>query len=104
MPAMERATPLAAIVAALATLGCCLPLGFLGAAGLASASVWLAPLRPWLMAGAAVLLGISFIQLYVRKNRCRRRSVFSMVIFWAAAGVVVLVILMPQLVASLIAG
>lgn len=104
MRTVERATPVAAVIAALATLGCCLPLGFLGAAGLAGASLWLAPIRPWLLGAAAVLLGVSFIKLYVRRSQCRRRSALSMVIFWAAAAVVVLVILMPQLVASLIAG
>ena len=104
MRAVERATPVAAVIAALVTLGCCLPLGFLGAAGLAGASLWLAPIRPWLLGGAAVLLAISFIQLYVRRNHCRRRSALSMVIFWAAAVIVVLVIFLPQLVASLIAG
>ena len=104
MRAAERATPVAAVIAALATLGCCLPLGFLGAAGLAGASLWLAPIRFWLVGGAAVLLVISFIQLYVGRNQCRRRSALSMVIFWAAAVIVVLVIFLPQLVASLIAG
>ncbi|HEV2114442.1 MAG TPA: hypothetical protein VGR48_00355 [Terriglobales bacterium] len=104
MRAAERATPVAAVIAALATLGCCLPLSFLGAAGLAGASLWLAPIRSWLVGGAAVLLAISFIQLYVGRNQCRRRSALSMVIFWAAAVIVVLVFFLPQLVASLIAG
>ena len=102
--AVERTTPIAALLAALATLGCCLPLGFLGAAGLAGASVWLQPIRPWLLAGAAVLLGISFIQLYLRRNQCRKRSPVSVAIFWVAAVAVLLVILFPQLLASLIAG
>lgn len=102
--AVERTTPIAALITALATLGCCLPLGFLGAAGLAGASVWLQPIRPWLLAGAAVLLGVSFIQLYFRKNQCRKRSVVSLAIFWVAALVVLAVILFPQLLASLMAG
>ena len=36
----ERATSIAAVVAALSTLACCLPFGFLGAVGLAGLSVW----------------------------------------------------------------
>jgi hypothetical protein len=103
MRTAERATPVAAVIAALATLGCCLPLGFLGAAGLAGASLWLQPIRPWLLGGAGVLLGVSFIQLYARGKQCRQRSRISVAIFWAALGVVVMIIFLPQVVASLIA-
>src|SRR2546427_9237366 len=68
MRVAERATPVAAVMAALSTLACCLPLGFLGAAGLAGASVWLQPMRPWLLASAAVLLAIGFVQIYAKRN------------------------------------
>jgi cytochrome bd-type quinol oxidase subunit 2 len=100
----ERATPVAAVVAALSTLACCLPLTFLGALGLAGAGVRLQSARPWLLVFAAVLLGIGFIQLYLRRNKCQKRSSLSIVLFWVAAVVVVLVILFPQVIASLIAG
>jgi len=43
MKVLEKGAPAAAIVAALSTLACCVPLGFLGAAGLASMSVWVQP-------------------------------------------------------------
>ena len=49
MAVTERATPVAAVIAALSTLGCCLPLGFLGAVGLAGISVRLQSARPWLL-------------------------------------------------------
>jgi len=104
MRAAERATPVAAVIAALATLGCCLPLGFAGAAALAGASVWLQPVHRWLLGGAAVLLGVGFIQLYGRRHQCRKRSRLSVAIFWAAAALVLFVIFLPQVVASLIAG
>ncbi len=42
------AASLGAMVSSLLTLGCCLPLPFLGAAGLAGASVFLSAARPWL--------------------------------------------------------
>jgi hypothetical protein len=71
---------------------------------LAGASVWLQSVRPWFLASAAVLLGIGFIQLYVRRNQCQKRSPLSIALFWSAAIVVLLVILFPQLIASLIAG
>jgi len=104
MGVAERATPVAAVVAALSTLACCLPLTFLGALGLAGASVRLQLARPWLLAGAGILLVLGFIQLYVRRNQCQKRSPLSVTLFWIAATVVLLVILFPQLIASLIAG
>jgi membrane-associated HD superfamily phosphohydrolase len=104
MKVLEKGAPVAAIVAALSTLACCVPLGFLGALGLASMSVWVQPLRPWLLAGAVVLLCLGFVQLYFRKSACNRRSRLSLVLFWIAVTVVVLVILFPQVIASVIAG
>lgn len=74
MRAAERATPVAAVIAALSTLAWCLPLGFLGAVGFAGASVWLQPMRPWLLAGAAVLLTIGFVQVYTKRNQCRKHA------------------------------
>jgi hypothetical protein len=104
MKVAERATPVAAVIAALSTLACCLPFAFLGALGLAGASVRLQAARPWLLASSAILLGIGFIQLYVRRNQCQKRSRFSIALFWGAAVIVLLVILFPQVIASLIAG
>lgn len=102
MRVAERATPLAAVIAVLSTLACCLPFTFLGA--LAGASARLQSMRPWLLGGAAILLGIGFIQLYVRRNQCQKRSPLSIVLFWGAALIVLLVILFPQVIASLLAG
>ena len=104
MRVAERATPVAAVIAVLATLSCCLPLTFLGALGLAGASVRLQSLRPWLLVGTVILLGIGFIQLYVRRNQCQKRSPLSIALFWGVALIVLLVILFPQVIASLIAG
>ena len=95
---------MAAVIAVLSTLFCCLPLTFLGALGLAGASARLQSFRPWLLGNAAVLLGIGFIQLYFRRNQCQKRSPLSIAFFWGAAVIVLLVILFPQLIASLLAG
>src|SRR6266571_4624196 len=46
MKVAERATPVAAVLAALSTMACCLPCGFLGAVGLAGASVRLQEAQP----------------------------------------------------------
>jgi membrane-associated HD superfamily phosphohydrolase len=104
MNVLEKGAPAAAVIAALSTLACCVPLGFLGAAGLASVSVWVQPLRPWLLAGSVALLCLGFVQLYFRKSACNRRSRLSLVLFWIAVAVVVLVILFPQVIASVVAG
>jgi hypothetical protein len=103
MKLLEKGLSTAAVVAALSTLACCVPLGFLGALGLAGLSVWAQPLRPWLLGAAAAFLAVGFIQLHVRKSACARGSAASLVIFWTAAGIVLLVVLFPQVVASLIA-
>lgn len=99
----ERITPIAASMSAIATLLCCLPIGFAAAAATASAAVVVASLRPWLLGLAVVLLAVGFVQMYRRGNACARRSCTSVVILWVSAAVVLLVTLFPQIVASAIA-
>ena len=104
MRVAERATPVAAVIAALSTLACCLPFGFLGAVGLAGLSIWAQSYRNWFLAIAAVLLVVGFVQLYRGRNQCKKRSVFSVVLFWVAAMIVLVIVLFPQLIANLVAG
>ena len=105
MKAVERTAPAAAILAALSALTCCLPFGIVGALGLASVSVWIAPLRPWLLGAAVLLLVLGFWQIYRRGNQCNvRRSRVSVALFWLAAIVVLFVTVFPQLIANLLAG
>ena len=104
MRVAERATPVAAVVAALSTLACCLPLGFLGVVGLAGLSVWAQSLRGWFLGLAITLLVVGFVQLYRGRNQCRKRSPLSIVMLWVATAIVLLVILFPQMIASLLAG
>jgi hypothetical protein len=101
---VDKGAPAAAIVAALSTLACCVPLGFLGAIGLASISVRAQQFRPWLLGASIALLCVGLVQLYFRKSACGRRSTSSLVLFWAAVMVLLLVMLFPQVIASLIAG
>lgn len=92
-----------AILTSLLTLGCCLPLPFLGAAGLAGASVFLAGARPWLLGLSLILLGAGFYQVY-RGMRCRaRQSKTAIVLLSLATLVVVLLLLFPQVIASVLA-
>jgi hypothetical protein len=102
MNVSEKSAPMAAILAALSTLACCVPLGFLGAVGLASVSVWAQHYKLWLLLASVVFLCIGSVQLYFRKS-CAKRSTTSLVLFWTAVVVVILVTLFPQLIASLIA-
>ena len=103
MRVAERATPVAAVIAALSTLACCLPFAVVGAAGLLGASARLQAMRPWLLSASGVLLIIGFVQLYFRKQ-CRTRSRLSVAIFWIATAIVFLLILFPQIAASILAG
>jgi hypothetical protein len=94
---------LGAIVTSIVTLACCLPLPFLGAAGIAGASVFLAAARPWLLGVSAVLLVAGFFQVY-RGMRCRtRQSKTVIALLGLATIVVVLLLLFPQAIASILA-
>jgi len=105
MKALEKGAPVAAVVAALSTLACCVPLGFLGAVGLAGVSVWAQPHRTFLLGASVALLCLGFAQLYFRRSStCVRRSAASLVLFWTAVALVLLVILFPQVIASLLVG
>lgn len=105
MKAVERAAPAAAILAALSALVCCLPFGLIGALGLASLGVWIAPLRPWLLGVAILLLLLGFWQIYRRGNQCgTKRSPISVALLWLALAVVVLITIFPQLIANWLAG
>ncbi len=104
MRVMERTTPVAAVVAALTTLACCLPLSFLGAAGLAGAIGWTGSYRGWFLGLAAALLVIGFVQIYRGRNQCGKRSRVSVALFWISVVTVLLLIFFPQVIASLLAG
>lgn len=105
MKAVEKAAPAAAILAALSALACCFPLGLVGALGLATVSIWIAPFRPWLLAFSVLLLVLGFWQIYRRGNQCNaRRSRVTVTLFWLAVVIVLLVTIFPQLIANLLAG
>ncbi len=103
MKIAEKGAPAAAIVAALSTLACCVPLGFLGAVGLAGVSLWALQYKVWFLIAAIAFLCVGSTQLYFRKS-CVKRSTASLVLFWMAVVVVFVVTLFPQLIASLLAG
>ena len=96
-------TSLGAMITSLVTLGCCLPLPFLGAAGVAGASVFLAGARPWLLGFSVILLGAGFFQVY-RGMRCRtRQSKTAIALLSLSTLIVILLLLFPQALASVLA-
>jgi hypothetical protein len=97
------AASLGAMVTSLLALGCCLPLPFLGAAGLFGASVFLSAARPWLLALSVILLGVGVFQVY-RGMKCRaQQSRIALVLLGLAAVLVIFLLLFPQVLAGLLA-
>src|SRR5260370_31796434 len=94
---------LAAILSSVATIACCLPLGFAGALGAGAASAFFTTLRPWLLGFSVVLLGLGFWQQYRAKQCAVRGRFISSVLLWAAVIVVLGMILFPQQIAGFIA-
>ncbi len=98
----ERVTPIAAVLSALASLACCLPLGIAGAVGALGLSVAFERLRPWLILVAVILLGVGLYQL-LGQRKCQRRSPLSLILFGLSATVVLAIIIFPQTVADILA-
>src|ERR1700682_5767409 len=94
---------LGAIVSSLATMGCCLPLGFAGALGAAGAGAFVERFRPLLLGLSIVLLGIGFWQQRRAKLCSVRRSYLSAVLLWTAVVLVAGMIIFPQEIAGFIA-
>jgi hypothetical protein len=94
---------LAAILSSVATISCCLPLGFAAALGAGTASAFLTTLRPWFLGLSIVLLGFGFWQQRRAKQCAMRGRLLSNVLLWAAVVVVLGMILFPQEIAAFIA-
>lgn len=104
---MKQATgtsaSLAAIISAIATIGCCLPFGFAAALGAGAASAFVTTLRPWFLGLSIVLLGFGFWQQHRAKACAVRGRLLSNVLLWTAVVVVLGMILFPQEIAAFIA-
>src|SRR2546430_2500883 len=94
---------LVAILSSVATISCCLPLGFAAALGVGAASAFFTTLRPWLLGLSVVLLGLGFWQQHRAKQCALRGRWIGNVLLWAAVIVVVGMILFPQEIAGIIA-
>ena len=94
---------LAAILSSVATISCCLPLGFAAALGAGATSAFFTTLRPWLLGLSIVLLGLGFWQQHRAKQCSIRGRLIGKVLLWTALVVVVGMILFPQEIAAFIA-
>jgi hypothetical protein len=92
-----------AIISSVATLSCCLPIGFAAAIGAGAASAFFTTLRPCLLGLSVALIGFGFWQQH-RAKQCGLRGRWAgTVLLWGAVVVVVGMILFPQEIAGLIA-
>ncbi len=94
---------LAAMLSAVATIGCCLPLGFAAAVGAAGASIFLQTLRPWLLVVSVASLGLGFWQQRRARQCTVKGRVLGSVFLWIAVGVVIAMIFFPQQIAGFLA-
>lgn len=94
---------LAAIVSSIATISCCLPIGFVAALGAGTASALVTTLRPWLLGLSVVMLGFGFWQQHRAKQCAIRGRWVGSVLLWAAVAALVGMILFPQEIAALLA-
>jgi O-antigen ligase len=94
---------LLAILGSVATIGCCLPVGFAAALGAGAASAFFTALRPWLLGLSVVFIAIGFWQQHRTKECAARGRWIGSMLLWAAVVVVIGMILFPQQVAGFIA-
>jgi len=94
---------LAAIASSVATISCCLPIGFAAALGAGAASAFVTTLRPLLLGVSIALIALGFWQQHRAKQCAVRGRMLGNVLLWAAVAVVLSMILFPQEIAALIA-
>jgi hypothetical protein len=99
----EKVAPIAAALTSLATLVCCLPVGFAAAAATASLSIVVASYQRWFLGASVILLLTGMVQLWNVQRTCIRRPYSSFAVFAVSAVIVLLVVLFPQVVAGIVA-
>ncbi len=99
----EKIAPMAAALTGLATLACCLPMGFAAAAVTASLSTAVAAFQPWFLGASVALLLVGGMQLRQAQRTCATRPYSSLIVFCVSAAIVLLVIFFPQVIAGMLA-
>jgi hypothetical protein len=103
MTVAQKATPLAAVVAAISSLVCCMPLGLLGAVGLSGFALWAGKYRTWFVILAFLLLIVGGFQVYGSQGSCKKCNKGTMITFWIAVALVLFIFLFPQVIANVLA-
>ena len=99
----DKVTPIAAALAAVSTLACCLPLPFAAAALTVGLATVVATHQWWFIGGSVLLLALGFVQVRRAERTCRTRRTSSWIVYVVCATVVVIVILFPQALAGVLA-
>lgn len=94
---------LAAIVSSLATIACCVPLGFAAAIGAAGASAFLLRFRPWFLVLSMALIGVGFWQQRRAKQCAVKGRVLGQMLLWTAVAIILAMIVFPQQIAGFLA-
>jgi hypothetical protein len=103
MKHVEKVAPVTAAVASLATIACCLPMGFAAAALTASLSMAVAAYQPRFLGASVVLLVVGGVQLRQAQRACGARAYSSLIVFGISAVIVLGVVLFPDVIAGLLA-
>jgi hypothetical protein len=99
----EKVAPVLAAVTSLATIACCLPVGFAAAAVTASLSMVVSAYQSWFIGSSVLLLIVGAIQLRQPQRACRTHSYSSVIVFGLCAVIVGLVVVFPDVIAGLLA-
>lgn len=99
----ETVAPVAGAVSAVATLACCLPVGFAAAALTGSIGAFVEPLRSWFLGASVLLIVVGTVQIARRRHCDRRAGAASIALLAASAVIVLMVMLFPQVVAGIVA-
>ena len=102
-PGTGLSASLAAIVSSLATMACCVPLGFAAAIGAAGASAFLLRFRPWFLVLSIALIGVGFWQQRRAKQCAVKGRLVGQILLWTAAAIVLAMLLFPQQIAGFLA-
>ncbi len=100
----ETIAPAAAALSALATLACCLPIGIAAGSATASLALVAGSYRWWFLGVAALLIAVGALQLARARRRCETRGSTGTIVLAVSAAIVLMVALLPQVVAGLLAG
>ena len=99
----EKVAPVMAAVTSLATIACCLPVGFAAAAMTAGVGMAVTAYQPWFLAASVLLLLVGAVQLRQTHRACGTRSYSSLIVFGVSAVIVLFVVVFPEVIAGLLA-